>query len=207
LFYLFIFISDFNLELRPSSTAHLFKNVTIEISTANSTNHLNIFDLLVLYEGVLTDEANESHVSGSLLGGHFHGTIHSNKRGTFFVESAKKFNKSIDTATIIYNENEVNLSGRRRARRETTTTTTTPVSLGCGFANRNIREWMRNEQRKLYDERIKEVKESLLIFYSSFSTNYLITQINFLFKEIRPVQLHRRNRIRRAADRLEKQLF
>jgi hypothetical protein len=129
---------------------------------------LNLANVLELYDGVLADEANASFVSGFLLDGLFYGTISSSKRGKFFIESAKKFNKSINAATIIYNENDVNLQGRNRTKREANGVEEKqqePVSLGCGSTNNKIRDWMQSEQKKLYEQRLQEVTNQIAFFF------------------------------------------
>lgn len=59
-----------------------------------------------IYEGILEDEPNESHVSGVLIDGHFYGKISSLRRGIYFIESVRPYHiESSDS--ILYNVSDI----------------------------------------------------------------------------------------------------
>lgn len=142
---------QFKLKLTPTSK-HTYKNELVEI---DSDTQVDVNNLVNFYEGVLTDEPDDSYVSGSVIDGVFYGTIYSKKDGKYYIESSRRYNHTLDSHSIIYNENHIDLNHtkvnmiKRSVKRESDEDT------GCGSNRNPIKDWMKREQESLYKERVK----------------------------------------------------
>ena len=124
----------------------------------------------VLYEGVLADEAHESSVTGAIIDDAFYGTIRSKRRGTFHVESPRRYNRTMsDAHAIVYHEDDIRLDldkvarlGRgRRRRRSTGLDDDDPeeAAMSCGAARRDIHERMKRQQEAMFDDEEEDEEE------------------------------------------------
>jgi hypothetical protein len=124
--------------------------------------------LATFYDGSLEDEPNDSTVNGIIIDGIFYGTINSKKHGKFHIESAKRYNHTLNAHSIIYHANDINLNlaksrlSKRAAhleqheqhhQQDETTTEDDQAHLSCGSAKSKVKEWMKREQEALYTER------------------------------------------------------
>ena len=75
---------NFKLKLQPS-VKHFFGNggeeAAINSAVEFENTKLDVNKLVNFYEGVLIDEPDSSHVSGTIIDGIFYGTISSDKLG------------------------------------------------------------------------------------------------------------------------------
>ena len=113
----------------------------------------DVNDLANFYEGVLLDEPESSRVTGSISEGVFHGTIDSKKHGRFFIESAKRFNRSSKAHSIIYHEDDVSLDKSRIRKRSIKDHSLEDDQIGCGSGHDIIKKEMERIQKELYAER------------------------------------------------------
>jgi hypothetical protein len=149
--------TDFKLKLAPAEK-HSYHNQLVEIN--GETDQINVNNYLNFYEGVLLDEPNDSHVSGSIIDGIFYGTIKSQKHGKFFVESSKRYNHTLGSHSIIYHENDVDFNRtRHKIKRsvfdENKYNHDHDEEMSCASSRKSIKDWMKKEQDALYRERLK----------------------------------------------------
>ena len=126
-----------------------FEKQSVELST----NTLNIKNLVNFYEGILIDEPETSHVSGTIIDGIFYGTITSDLTGKFFIESSKRYNHTLDAHSIIYHENSVNIENTHLT---TDDTDTESDKLRCGSSKKTVEDWLKTQQKNLYNQKQKE---------------------------------------------------
>ena len=143
---------DFHLKLHPT-TEHNFANEFVEVTGEK----LDVNDLVNFYEGVLLDEPDTSRVTGSLNDGIFHGTVDSKKHGRFYIESAKRFNRTSNAHSIIYHENDIIVDKTRLKKRSVDDEDLVDEAyhVGCGARHGDIHKQMKEIQKKLYTERKK----------------------------------------------------
>jgi hypothetical protein len=139
--------------------------------------------LATFYDGYLEDEPNESTANGIIIDGIFYGTINSKKYGKFHIESAKRYNHTLNAHSIIYNLKDINLSLARSKLSKRAAHLEHPNEndeshvedddshLSCGSAKSKVKEWMKQEQEALYSERRRtEVIKFKIIIYKYFSS-------------------------------------
>jgi hypothetical protein len=176
---------DFKLKLLPSKKS-FFANENIEIPPkANESTKFTLADKMPLYEGILVNESNDSHVSGIIIDGVFYGTIKSRHFGRFHIESSKRYNHTLGVESIIYHESDVNHQAspsgdreRKLKRRSTTASESNETKLdldghsSCASDRPDVKEWMNNLQKELYKEKQKiNVKNLHFIKNSKFIIN------------------------------------
>jgi hypothetical protein len=128
---------------------------------------LNINNLVNFYDGIILNEPiGSSHVSGTIIDGIFYGTIYSEKLGKFYVESSKRYNRTMNAHSIIYHENDIDLNVNNKLRKKRSSsnnnnnnnnnmneTNENESYLSCGSSKKEIHKILTNEQKKLYEER------------------------------------------------------
>lgn len=137
---------NFKFKLHPS-IKNSFDNHKIELPTKKQ--HVN--KLVDFYEGILLDEPFNSHVSGTIIDGIFYGTIESDRHGKYYVESARRYNHTLDAHSIIYHENDINLDATHGKTKRSVNNDEN--YLKCGASKKDVEGWLKEEQKKLYDER------------------------------------------------------
>jgi len=104
----------------------------------------------------MDEPVGSSHVSGTIIDGIFYGTIYSDKLGKFHIESAKRYNRTMNDAhSIIYHENDIDLDGHHklRAKRSNSNSSFDHSYLSCGSSKEQIKKTLQTEQTKLFEER------------------------------------------------------
>lgn len=167
---------EFNLKLNPVRKS-AFANDIVELN--GGLKHANLNDYLNFYEGVLLDEPESSFASGTLIDGVFYGTIKSAKHGKFYIESTRRYNRTLahTSHSIIYNEQNVqmdshkmnmykDLSLREKERNKRHLTNFKPSNnqstqtnekedeeTSCASSREDVRDWMRKQQEEMYKEK------------------------------------------------------
>lgn len=127
---------------------------------------MDINKVVSFYEGHLLDEPDSSHVTGTIIDGIFYGTISSKKHGKYFIESSRRYNHTLDSHSIVYNENDINRANiRLRSKRSVVDDDDVKKpdhahledehDLTCASAKHDVKEWMQKEQQDLYNERVR----------------------------------------------------
>lgn len=123
------------------------------------TDTLNLKNIVNFYEGILVDEPETSHVSGTIIDGTFYGTISSDSAGKFFIESSKRYNHTLDAHSIIYHENSVNIENiHLKKKRSAAESVDDPESnnLRCGSSKKTVEDWLKTQQKNLFTQKQKE---------------------------------------------------
>lgn len=119
-----------------------------------------------LYDGYLADEPKDSLVSGTIIDGIFTGTVTSKKDGIYHIEPAKKYEKNSDAHSIVFHETDIDLNPKKKRSALNNDQENLNDGIGCGSSNRNVREALAEEQRKITEEnKIKSVNKILRLFY------------------------------------------
>ena len=126
----------------------MFENKRVELGG----DRLQVNNVFSLYEGVLVDEPATSRVSGTIIDGVFYGTIESDADGKYFIESARRYNQTLDAHSIMYHEDDINLDAEHHVKKRSLNA---DDHLSCGSSKTNVKEWLRDEQKKLYEEKRK----------------------------------------------------
>lgn len=120
---------------------------------ADTTNEIEIGGKkvtpdLIMYTGVLEDEPHDSNVLGTIIEGTFVGRIGSRKFGTYYVEPAKRYDSTApQRRSIVYHEDDVNSHAAVISARKKRDVSVDDV--GCGAANRRIRDVIAQQQKSL----------------------------------------------------------
>ena len=170
----------FDLRLKRSSSAgeHQFASGNIEMGVTRPLD-----SLVTLYTGYLVDEPHDSFASGALIDGAFYGTIRTHDGHKYFVEAARKFNRTLEAHSIVYREHDLRLNStqlkqykrdldqmRRRQMRSSSHAHEDhdlDPDVGCASDNSKVKDWMRKEQEALYNERI-QTQVRTHIFFKDF---------------------------------------
>ena len=102
-----------------------------------------------IYEGYLLDEPKDSLVRGTIIDGIFSGTITSKKDGIYHVEPANKYEKNSDSHSVVFHESDIDTKPRKKRSAIIDDHENLNGDIGCGSTNRNVREALAEEQKKI----------------------------------------------------------
>lgn len=153
----------FDLRLRRTK-AHQFAADMVEAGGARPA----LDSLVDFYDGYVAGEPDgQSRASGAIIDGLFFGTVRTRDGHKYFVEPARKFNRTLDVHSIVYRERgDLDLDAARlkkfkrdlelaRPQRHVQPHTSHDDQVGCASDNARVHEWMRKEQEALYNERVR----------------------------------------------------